>query len=91
VSGIGIKKLPDKAVADIRLAAPLRAVFPDEWERILACAYYCQRRRHPRSSGEVAAAKQHECPVYGRVCLRRGGGTVRHDALTPQLLHGERR
>ncbi len=40
VAATGIGKLLDRAVADIKLAAPLRAVFPDDWERILTCAYY---------------------------------------------------
>lgn len=40
VASTGIGKLLDKAVSDIKLAAPLKAVFPDDWERILTCAYY---------------------------------------------------
>ncbi len=40
VASTGIGKLLDKAVSDIKLDAPLKAVFPDDWERILACAYY---------------------------------------------------
>ncbi len=40
VASTGIGKLLDKAVSDIKLDAPLKAVFPDDWERILTCAYY---------------------------------------------------
>ncbi len=40
VAVTGIEKLLDQAVADMKLAAPLKAVFPDDWERMLTCAYY---------------------------------------------------
>ena len=40
VASTGIEKLLGQAVADMRLSAPLKAVFPDDWECILTCAYY---------------------------------------------------
>lgn len=40
VENTGIQILLDKAVSDIGLAAPLNAAFPDDWKRILTCAYY---------------------------------------------------
>lgn len=40
MSGIGIKNFLDQAVADIKLVAPLKAVFPDSWECIFTYAYY---------------------------------------------------
>lgn len=40
VSGIGIKTLLDRAANDIGLIEALKAVFPDDWSRILTCAYY---------------------------------------------------
>ncbi len=40
VENTGIQSLLDKAVSDIGLAAPLAAVFPDDWKCILTCAYY---------------------------------------------------
>lgn len=40
MSGIGIKNFLNQAVADIKLVVPLKAVFPDSWERILTYAYY---------------------------------------------------
>ncbi len=40
VAATGIEKLLNQAVADMKLAAPLKAVFPNDWERILTCAYY---------------------------------------------------
>ena len=40
VASTGIRNLFDKAVSDIKLDAPLKAIFPNDWERILACAYY---------------------------------------------------
>lgn len=38
VASTGIGKLLDKAVSDIKLAAPLNVVFPDDRERILITA-----------------------------------------------------
>ena len=40
VASSWVGNLLDKAVSDIKLDAPLKAVFPDDWERILTCAYY---------------------------------------------------
>ncbi|XBX08499.1 hypothetical protein QMP26_10655 [Enterocloster clostridioformis] len=40
VENTGIQSLLDKAVSDIGLTVPLTAVFPDDWKRILTCAYY---------------------------------------------------
>ena len=40
VTATGIEKLLDRAVADIKLDVPLREVFPEDWKRILTCAYY---------------------------------------------------
>ena len=40
VLGIGIKNLLDKAVSDIGLMKLLASVFPEDWNRILTCAYY---------------------------------------------------
>jgi len=40
VSGIGIENLLDHAAEDIGLTKTLKAVFPDDWARILTCAYY---------------------------------------------------
>lgn len=40
VENTGIKLLLDKAVSDIGLMLPLTTVFPDDWKRILTCAYY---------------------------------------------------
>lgn len=40
VAVTGIEQLLDKAVADLKLDSPLKTVFPDDWERILTCAYY---------------------------------------------------
>ena len=40
VENTGIQSLLDKAVSDIGLMVPLTAVFPDDWKRILTCAYY---------------------------------------------------
>lgn len=40
VENTGIQSLLDKAVSDIGLMGPLSTVFPDDWRRILTCAYY---------------------------------------------------
>jgi len=40
VENTGMQLLLDKAVSDIGLERPLSAVFPDDWKRILTCAYY---------------------------------------------------
>ncbi len=40
VTNSGIKKLLNKAVEDIGLAETLAKVFPDDWKRLLTCAYY---------------------------------------------------
>ena len=52
VENTGIQILLDKAVSDIGLAAPLNAAFPDDWKRILTCAYYLKELMQ-RLQGEV--------------------------------------